>query len=103
MGCASWEQVLAVSRSSKAASVAASAENAFCLLACLRLAQATAMKLASDRQELEAMLEQAGARLAAGQPPTDDTEAEWQRQQQQAATVKELQEQRDQVGARALR
>jgi hypothetical protein len=56
------------------------------------------MKLAADRQELEAALEQASARLAAGQPPTDDADAEWQRQQQQAATLQELHEQRDQVG-----
>lgn len=43
------------------------------------------------------MLAQAGARLAAGQPPTDNAEAEWAAAARQEATLADLRQQREEV------
>eukprot|EP00698_Gefionella_okellyi_P001710 TRINITY_DN11581_c0_g1_i1.p1 TRINITY_DN11581_c0_g1~~TRINITY_DN11581_c0_g1_i1.p1 ORF type:complete len:959 (+),score=296.70 TRINITY_DN11581_c0_g1_i1:377-2878(+) len=43
----------------------------------LSMYQATAMKMEQEKLELEATLDQARVRLEAGEPPTDDAEANW--------------------------
>lgn len=60
--------------------------------------QATALKLHSTKAELEQVLQQAQARLAAGLPPTEDAEMEWAASVRQQETLQDLKMQREQVG-----
>jgi len=59
--------------------------------------QATALKLEASKSELEGMLDSARARLAAGQPPTDEIELEWDSMVRQEAILQELRRQREEV------
>jgi hypothetical protein len=55
------------------------------------------LKLHATKGELEQVLQDAKARLEAGQPPTDDAEMEWSALVRQQQTLEDLKAQREQV------
>eukprot|EP00775_Hariotina_reticulata_P013164 gene13164-13294_t len=65
----------------------------------LSLYQATALKLQASKSELEGMLDSAKARLAAGQPPTDEIALEWAAVVRQEEILQDLRRQKEEVAA----
>lgn len=63
----------------------------------LSLYQATALKLAAHKATLERQVADAHARVAAGEPPTQDADAEWATMARREEMMRELRHERDQV------
>eukprot|EP00899_Mesostigma_viride_P008456 jgi/Mesvir1/17611/Mv08838-RA.1 len=56
----------------------------------LSMYQATAMKLAQERQEMEGVVVAARERVAQGLPPTEDSEHEWYRMERERVMAEEM-------------
>eukprot|EP00803_Ostreobium_quekettii_P006561 evm.model.scf_488EXC.3 EVM.evm.TU.scf_488EXC.3 scf_488EXC:13142-19986(+) len=63
----------------------------------LSMYQATSLKLAAEKENLESVVKEAHARLEAGQPPTEEAAREWDQKLRTSATIEKLNQEREEV------